>query len=198
MNDGEGGVNDAEPLVFEHGMDESGEKYVRMEVTLHPGTDTANDDLAHHPTLFDVPDRHVHPKQEERFEVVTGEYAIERDGTQHTLTPGDELVVPPGTPHTQRNPTDDPIRVAHEHRPPLDSPTVYESFYALAQTGQTDDDGMPGPLQTAVVVDEYPGHTYRPSPPVPVQKALFSVLAGVGRLAGYEATHTHDDVVTHG
>ncbi|MFB6197003.1 MAG: cupin domain-containing protein, partial [Halobacteriaceae archaeon] len=70
--------------------------------------------------------------------------------------------------------------------------------YALAQTGRTDADGMPGLLQTAVVGDEYPDHTYRASPPVPVQKVLFSVLASVGRLAGYEGTHTHDDVVTRG
>jgi len=198
MSDGEDAGNDTEPLVFEHREDESGESYVRMEVTLHPGTDTADADLAHHRTLFDIPDRHVHPKQEERFEVIRGEYAIERDGTEHRLTPGDELVVPAGTPHTQRNPTDDPIRVAHEHRPPLNSPAIYESFHALAQTGRTDDEGMPGLLQTAVVVDEYPDHTYRPSPAVPVQKALFGVLAAVGRLAGYEATHTHDDVVVRG
>lgn len=196
MNDSERAISDTEPLAFEHGVDESGDRYVRIEVTLHPGTDTADSSLSHHPTLFDIPERHVHPEQEERLGVIAGEYAIERDGTEHTLTPGDELVVPPGTPHAQLNPTDDPIRVVHEHRPTMESPAVYETFYALAQTGRTDDDGMPGRLQTAVVVDEFPDHTYRTSPPVPVQKLLFGALAAVGRLAGYEATHTHPDVVT--
>lgn len=195
MSENGGSLADTEPLVFDRGRDESGTEYVRMAVTLHPRTGRGDADLSHHPTLFDIPDRHVHPKQEERFEVIAGEYVVERDGTEHVLTPGDELAVPAGTPHTQRNPTDEPIRVVHEHRPPLDSPAFYESLYALAQTGGTDEEGMPGALQLAVVVDEYPDHTYRPTPPVPVQKAMFGVLAAVGRLAGYEATHTHEDVI---
>ncbi|WP_255151016.1 cupin domain-containing protein [Halorarius halobius] len=193
MSEQTGGV-DADPLVVTGGTDEAGEEFVRFEVTVHPRPGAGDGGLAHERHLFDNSDPHVHPKQEERFEVVAGEYGIERDGTEHRLTPGDELTVPAGTPHRQFNPTAEPIRVVHEHRPPRESAEIFESFYALAQAGETDEKGMPGLLRTAVLVDEYPGHTYRPTPPVVVQKAMFGALAAVGRLAGYEATHAHEDV----
>jgi mannose-6-phosphate isomerase-like protein (cupin superfamily) len=43
---------------------------------------------------------HVHPAQEERFEVLSGEYELVVDGDAQLLGPGDSAVVPAGTPHS--------------------------------------------------------------------------------------------------
>jgi mannose-6-phosphate isomerase-like protein (cupin superfamily) len=43
---------------------------------------------------------HVHPSQEERFEVVSGEYELLVEGEARLLRPGDSAVVPAGTLHT--------------------------------------------------------------------------------------------------
>lgn len=43
---------------------------------------------------------HLHPSQEESFEVVSGEYELVIDGEARLLRAGDSAVVPAGTPHT--------------------------------------------------------------------------------------------------
>lgn len=187
-------VAEADPLEISRGTDDSGEPFVRFEVTIHPPLDADTDhDLSHQRHLFDNADEHVHPQQDEHMEVLAGEYGVTIEGTDHVLSAGEEITVPAGTTHSQWNATDRPIRVVHRHYPPRESAAIYESLFALAQAGATDEKGMPNPLQVAVVVDEYPGHTYRPSPSVGVQKAMFGALAVVGRVLGYEATHSRED-----
>lgn len=58
---------------------------------------------------------------------------------------------------------------------------------ALAQAGETDADGRPPFLQFAVLQDAYPGHAYMTNLPVGLQKALFAMLAPIGRQMGYTA-----------
>ncbi|WP_435064861.1 hypothetical protein [Halobaculum sp. EA56] len=66
-----------------------------------------------------------------------------------------------------------------------------ESVYALAQAGKTNEEGAPGLLQSAVIFDEYPDTSvYLTVAPVFVQQAVSSALAPIGRLLGYEATHS--------
>ena len=45
-----------------------------------------------------VATKHIHPHQEERFEVLEGSVGILVGGTTISAEPGDSLVVPPGTP----------------------------------------------------------------------------------------------------
>lgn len=42
---------------------------------------------------------HVHPAQTESFVVVSGSYTLVVAGEERVLSPGDEVSVPPGTPH---------------------------------------------------------------------------------------------------
>lgn len=168
--------------------DTAGE-YVRFEVTVHPAldADAAEVDLEHERFLIDNPDEHVHPHQKEVIEVFTGEYAVELEGTEHRLTAGEEITVPTNTPHRHWNPTAEPTRVAHEHHPALNSAEHVETMYELAQAGETNEKGIPNPLRFAVVNKAYPGVVYTTAVPIPVQKALFTILAPFGRLAGYRA-----------
>src|SRR6476659_10160981 len=50
---------------------------------------------------------HVHPSQEERFEILTGEVGFRIGGEKTVAGPGERLVVPAGTPHRVWNAGDD-------------------------------------------------------------------------------------------
>jgi hypothetical protein len=62
-----------------------------------------------------------------------------------------------------------------------------ETLFHLARVGKVGRDGLPNPLQLAVVFRTMMPNTYLGEIPVSVQRPLFSVLATVGRVAGYKA-----------
>ena len=172
-------------------MDDTHGEFVRFEATLHPRPDAprADDKLDHHRWAADNADEHVHPNQEERMEVLSGTYRVVIDGQEHTLHEGDDITIPVGTPHRHWNPTDQPIRTIKEDRPARNSEAFFWNLYALAQTGRTDEEGLPSFLQFAVLQNAYPGHAYMTDLPVGVQKTLFSFLGPLGHMLGYHAEH---------
>lgn len=132
---------------------------------------------------------HVHPRQEERFEVRKGRLGVRIDGDEWTATPGTRFAVPERTPHTVWNAGDSEMRATVEIRPALDLETFFETTYGLAREGKTDRRGLPRPLQFAVLADEFREEVYFAAVPRSVQMALASALAPVGRLAGYRARY---------
>lgn len=72
-------------------------------------------------------------------------------------------------------------------RPALNTETFFETIYGLSRYGKVDENGVPPLLQTAIICRTY--ENYLPSPPIWLQKALFAVLAPVGRLMGYRASY---------
>lgn len=189
----------ADPFVVRKSTEETGGEFVRFEATLypHPGKSASRVDLPHERWGLDNDFEHVNPSQDERFEVLSGKLRVVFDGEERTLTDGDEVTIPANVPHRHWNPTGDPARVIWERRPANRTEEWAESVYALAQAGKTDEDGVPGLLQLAVILDEYPDDTYPTTMPVGVQKALASILAPLGRAAGYEATHSREELDGH-
>ena len=95
---------------------------------------------------------HVHPQQDERFEVLAGDAAFDIDGARHVLTAGDTIDVPRGTPHTFANDGSEEMRVRFEFRPALTSTEhFYELYFAFAQHGRVNAKAMPGLLDVATV-----------------------------------------------
>lgn len=195
MRGGTRAVAEQEPFVVTKGADETDGEFVQFEATVcpPPGEDLAVD-VPHERWGLDNGEEHVHPEQEEWFEVLAGELRVQYDGTTRTLTEGDEIALPADVPHTHWNPTNEPARVRWERRPALDSEEWLETAYVLAQAGRTDEDGAPGLLQTAVTYDEYPDDTYLTAVPVGVQKALATVLAPIGRRLGLQATYSREEL----
>jgi mannose-6-phosphate isomerase-like protein (cupin superfamily) len=62
---------------------------------------------------------HIHPRMEERFEVLDGRAAFRIDGVEVEATAGSVVVAPPGRRHLAWNPTDAPVRLRIEMRPSL-------------------------------------------------------------------------------
>jgi quercetin dioxygenase-like cupin family protein len=131
---------------------------------------------------------HVHPLQEEHFEVLSGTFGVQIGDEQRSLGEGEEATVPPGTPHRWFNEDEqEEARILLELRPALNTETFFETLYGLARDGETDENGIPNLLQQAVTLTGInKGEIYRASPPVAVQKALMAALAPVGRLMGYK------------
>lgn len=54
---------------------------------------------------------HIHPHQDEHFEVLAGRAAFQIDGHHHVLGAGENIDVPAGTRHTFANAGEDEMRV---------------------------------------------------------------------------------------
>lgn len=132
---------------------------------------------------------HVHPKQQETFKVISGEYVVTVDGSERILGEDEEVTVPAGVPHFHRNPSGTETRVLVDLRPLLVTEAFYRGLAGLAQDGETNDDGVPNLLAFAVLADTYSDIAYPPTPPIVVQKLLYKLLAPVGRLRGYSADY---------
>ncbi len=132
-----------------------------------------------------VPGAHVHPEQEERFEVESATREFRRGFKKVVAGPGDVVVVPPGVTHKFRNGGDEPARVRVQVRPALKMEELFESTVALAEEGKTNRKGMPRPVHLALFVGAYEREVRAPFPPAPVVKALMAPLAWYGRRRGH-------------
>jgi hypothetical protein len=141
------------------------------------------------PPGVDPPPVHYHPSTEERFEGREGELVVEVDGSAHRLGTGDEVVVPPGTPHVSYTESE-PARFGREVTPPGRWREFLTERFAYAHAvGERS--GVGGLLQAALWLRAYPEVLVIERPPRPVQRVLFPVLAAVARVTGRTAHHAY-------
>jgi mannose-6-phosphate isomerase-like protein (cupin superfamily) len=128
---------------------------------------------------------HIHPLQDEHFEVLAGSAVFEVEGRDVVLTAGQTIGVPMGTPHTFANAGDDEMRVLFEFRPALDCTDLfYEMYFGAAQEGRVNDKAMPGVLDLAIAWPLLSDHAILPRPPRWVQNLTFRILNPIARIAG--------------
>jgi quercetin dioxygenase-like cupin family protein len=132
---------------------------------------------------------HVHPKQEERFEVVSGRLGLKVGGEEIVASPGETLTIPAGTPHLFWNAGKDEVRFRCEVRPALQFEQLLETMFALAAAGKTNKKGMPNPLRLAVIARAHFDVVRLPFPPALVQRIGLALGAPLGRLLGYRPTY---------
>ena len=128
---------------------------------------------------------HVHPHQEERFQVLAGAIKLRVDGEETMLSAGQLATVPAGRPHTWWNVGDEEAHVLVEVAPAMRTEMFFETFFGLAKDGKTNSRGLPNLLSMAVIMREYEGEVRLARPPFVVQRALFGPLALLGRSLGY-------------
>jgi quercetin dioxygenase-like cupin family protein len=160
-----------ERVVFLDTAADSGGEFVRMEFFVRPGGFVAAE--------------HVHPKQEERFEIVHGAARLRIGGSERQLRASEEAVIPPGTPHVWWNAAKDELHMMVEVRPALRFESFLERWFELGKAGKTNKKGMPHPLQLFVTMSEYRDDTRGTRPPFALQKIAFALLVPVGRALGY-------------
>ena len=175
--------------VFEHPV--TREKLVIRKSARDTGGALMEGDIFMQPGGF-VAAAHIHPQQEERFEVIAGTLRARIAGKEVTGGPGTKLVIPAGVPHVWWNSGDDELHVRAEVSPALRFEDFFETFFGLAQDGQVSPKtGLPNLMQMAMVLRTFRAELILASPPPPVQTVLFGVLASIGRLLGYKGTHPY-------
>jgi mannose-6-phosphate isomerase-like protein (cupin superfamily) len=133
------------------------------------------------------PALHVHPLQEERFEVIRGSVEFVMATKKIVCQPGESVVVPAGVAHTFRNVADGESEMFGEYRPglPKQSRRFFEVYFALARAGLTDLKGLPSIWQIAVEMPAMSDHVRLASPPWAVQRMVLALLRPIARLMGY-------------
>jgi mannose-6-phosphate isomerase-like protein (cupin superfamily) len=131
---------------------------------------------------------HIHPHQDEHFEVLAGRAAFQVDGREQVLGAGETIDVAARTRHTFANAGAEEMRVLFEFRPALDSTDLfYELYFAFAQEDRVNAEAMPGLLDIATVWSLVSEHAVLAKPPAWVQNLLFRMLAPIARVSGRRA-----------
>jgi len=131
---------------------------------------------------------HIHPRQESRAEVVAGTLRFVVDGNERRLAPGEAITIPAGTPHYFLNDGHEDAVAIQEFRPALRTAEFFEALFELARRGELDERGKPSLLRLAILGPAFADEIRVPSPPWPVQRATFALLAPIARVRGYRAT----------
>ena len=98
------------------------------------------------PAGFPGPALHVHPDFEETFYVIDGEIAFRVGDEAHDVGPGTVAVVPPNTPHTFANPSNQTARMLV-----LVTPGGFERYFEALITAVRDAGGFPPPEELAAL-----------------------------------------------
>lgn len=124
---------------------------------------------------------HLHPHQEERFEVIAGLMSGHVDGREQTLGAGDTSVAAPGVPHAWRNAGDGEAHLRVQFRPALDTEDLFATVFALGAQGRTDRCGVPVfPLRLALLA-AFPRELRPSAMPAVVHRVVVRGLAAYGR-----------------
>jgi mannose-6-phosphate isomerase-like protein (cupin superfamily) len=161
--------------ILRTGGDTNGELF-EAELLVEPGNWTGPD--------------HIHLRQEERFEILSGTLRLRVEGSEELLPVGSTRVLPPRTVHNFRNDGAAEVRFLLQLRPALRMEGYLRDLWRAANEGSKRRWGAPSILELAVIQREYPDEFfYLSRPPVRMQKILLSALAVLGRAKGYRAYH---------
>lgn len=135
---------------------------------------------------------HIHPLQDETFQVISGRFKFIINGRDIIATNGETIVVPAGTPHAFGNIGEGEALVRIEMRPALNTEGFFETYFGLAQDGKLDPKTkMSDLLQTAVTLHTFRHEIRLSRIPALVQTLIFGVLAFIGRLRGRHAPYPY-------
>lgn len=156
---------------------------VRVEV-LRSGEETGGErfeiEVSGRPRGF-LDQRHVHPDQVERLEILAGSMKVTMNGREHVLSEGQSIEIPPGTPHTQVPAGQGPGRVRIQVRPAGRTGAFMERLAKLCREGQFMRAGFPRPVAGAELVLEFSGAGHAVAPPLRVQRALAHAVLALAR-----------------
>jgi quercetin dioxygenase-like cupin family protein len=132
---------------------------------------------------------HLHPGIVERFTVLEGELTVKCDGKTSILQQGQTATIGPNVWHDWWNAGNRDARVRVEVTPGERFSHMVETLFGLARLGHTNKQGLPDPLQLALIALEFSDVMVLRSPPPAMQKLLFGALAPIARWRGYRGTY---------
>ena len=142
------------------------------------------------PGRYVIAPPHVHRRQQERTEVVSGCLSGRVAGRKRVVGPGEVVAVAPGVVHAWRNASADSLHVVVEFRPALQIEAMFEHLFALARAGKTNARGLPPPLHMALLAHDYCDEAAIPLLPRASQRAILAGPAALARRRGYRSSST--------
>ena len=137
---------------------------------------------------------HVHPRQEERFIITSGEARFTLDGEELTARAGQTIVVPAGVRHSEGNPGPAGIQAVVELRPALRSKEFHEAVAGLAADGRTTPRGAPrNPLQLGATFWHFRHESRVTSPSIVIQNLMLPPLWAAAKAFGVRPYDTRWD-----
>ena len=122
----------------------SGGELFEVEATYEPGSQ--------------APLAHLHPAQDEHFEIRSGSMAARIGGEEAVHGPGETIDIPRGTVHSMWNAGEEPAVVLWQTRPALRTEEFFEAVADLMS--RTD----PKPEDGVTLIEEF-SDVFRPAPP---------------------------------
>jgi quercetin dioxygenase-like cupin family protein len=146
--------------------------------------------------LFVEPDgaigpAHIHPRQDERFIVKSGQMTLVVNGRERVVKAGEEAIVVAGSTHEWWNSGEVELNAEVEFRPAGRIEGFVTSYFGLAKAGQTNSLGVPGVLQSAVMLHEYRATIQLAEMRSFVRRFVLPVLSIVGRSLGLRADYPY-------
>jgi quercetin dioxygenase-like cupin family protein len=142
-----------------------------------------------------VPGVHVHPNQEEKFEVLRGTMKFRYGMKKIVAEAGETVTVPPGKVHDFANAGDEAALVRVTISPALKMEQLFETTGALANEGKVTKSGMPKPLEMALFVREFGDEARAPFPPHSVILGVTAPLAAIAKRRGNDCRYRPSDCV---
>lgn len=125
---------------------------------------------------------HVHPDQEERFEVIDGEMVLVLGRKRRVLRPGDRASVPAGTVHRQLASGSDDGHVRVTITPAGRTEEFMRYLAALSSTGEFTHAGFPKPVAAARLIVDFADAGHAALVPLALQRSLARGVLRVARL----------------
>ena len=132
---------------------------------------------------------HIHPYQENRFRIISGELAFYINGKEQRAIAGDVVSVPKNTPHHFRNPGPAEAHYMQEFFPALKIDGLFETFFALASDGKLNKDGAPNIFRISLIMLAYENEFRLTKHNWMMQKTIFRLIAPFAKLFGFKETY---------
>jgi mannose-6-phosphate isomerase-like protein (cupin superfamily) len=128
------------------------------------------------------PPMHLHPEQDEHFEIVEGILHATVGGEHRVVRAGEKLDIPRGTAHNMWAPEGE-VRARWETTPAGRT----ADWYRALDRANAESSGKPSLLAFATLLTEYDDVFRLAVPAAPLVKVALAALAPLGRLRGHRA-----------
>lgn len=164
---------------------------VGQTVTILPASAETSGEVSRIELLLDGqqggPPAHVHPGQQERYEVVSGQLTVKLGGKTLRLGSGEDVTVPIGMTHTFANQMDEPVRFLAEHRPALRFEDYLRSMHRLATSDYAKSRRSPTTLLRFIRAESAYPEVLRPPSGIP--RLAVGALNGIAQLLRYPQSY---------
>jgi quercetin dioxygenase-like cupin family protein len=133
---------------------------------------------------------HLHPHQEECFEVISGAVQGHVAGKRQTVVAGGKSIVAAGVAHAWWNAADGETHLRVQFRPALQTAELFETAFALARNNPTEGRGVPRFPDRLALLAAFPNE-FRPARmPALAHGIVVCALAPLGRRLRRRSTTT--------